>query len=441
MGSTGLLALRWAAALLVLLSSRPAAGVSSAQQLISAALQYTTSSGSPAVPPPNSAGIKFANDSTKVFASVSPPAGQLYAPPGPPPLPPCWSFLKAQTFDLPGQWVNHHDDAYMGEYDMTADCPAWLHDYDCQHPPPSEHVDPATIKQEYRKIFAPDECALAPFDPTNLAAKLGAGRRLIMLGDSLMRLHFYSLACLLRDHITAGSSGVWDASSLKWKGNYAYDWGGGQNGTVAKQFVGEFHLASGGSVYLRDTGEYNQSLFDDLLSDFGALTPNDVLIVNWSAWYHRFQWGLDEVMPLSAAPFCCLDPCFIFESLCSCCSILLPIPLCIFEPSRKTAAQAACSRPAMHVAIRQQMRWSSQRHCCADMPVPCQSKHAATGIDSKLTLGGGGAQVAWTAWQKDMYQLFTERLCKLSAQVFWKQHAPPHFGGPSGTETGCAALL
>jgi hypothetical protein len=47
-----------------------------------------------------------------------------------------------------------------------------------------------------------------------------AGRRLIMLGDSIMRLHFYSLACLLRSHVVTGHSSVWDRSDIKWKGNY-----------------------------------------------------------------------------------------------------------------------------------------------------------------------------------------------------------------------------
>ena len=60
--------------------------------------------------------------------------------------------------------------------------------------------------------------------------------------------------------------------------------------------------------------------------------------------------------------------------------------------------------------------------------------HASTADDSRHV------QTSWAAWQRDMHQLFTERLCQLPAQVFWKQHAPPHFGGTTGTETGCALL-
>jgi hypothetical protein len=52
-----------------------------------------------------------------------------------------------------------------------------------------------------------------------------AGRRLFMLGDSLMRLHFYSMACLLRSRVVSGSASEWSQSSIKWKGNYTVQWG------------------------------------------------------------------------------------------------------------------------------------------------------------------------------------------------------------------------
>ncbi len=59
--------------------------------------------------------------------------------------------------------------------------------------------------------------------------------------------------------------------------------------------MGEFQLESGGQVVVRDFGVYNQSLFDDVLSDFAPLRSSDVLIVNWSAWYPRFSWDQKEV--------------------------------------------------------------------------------------------------------------------------------------------------
>ena len=66
--------------------------------------------------------------------------------------------------------------------------------------------------------------------------------------------------------------------------------------------MGEFLLDSGARVYLRDFGVYNQTLFDDILSDFAPLRATDVLVLNWGAWYPRFAWNSNEVglSPLTA---------------------------------------------------------------------------------------------------------------------------------------------
>lgn len=53
-----------------------------------------------------------------------------------------------------------------------------------------------------------------------------------------MRLHFYSMACLLRAYIKSGSASVWDKSSIRWKGDYWADWGD------AKTQVGLQHILS-----------------------------------------------------------------------------------------------------------------------------------------------------------------------------------------------------
>lgn len=69
--------------------------------------------------------------------------------------------------------------------------------------------------------------------------------------------------------------------------------------------MGDFDFGSGASVHLRDFGVYNQSLYDDLLSDFQPLRDTDVLVVNWGAWYPRFSWNQKEVRAeshSSAAP-------------------------------------------------------------------------------------------------------------------------------------------
>lgn len=61
--------------------------------------------------------------------------------------------------------------------------------------------------------------------------------------------------------------------------------------------MGEFQLSTGAQVYVRDFGVYNQTLFDDVLSDFAPLRSTDVLLLNWGAWYPRFSWGSGEVCP------------------------------------------------------------------------------------------------------------------------------------------------
>lgn len=58
-------------------------------------------------------------------------------------------------------------------------------------------MDADTIHAEYRQIFQADQCKLRDFNAKDFSQKM-AGRKLIMIGDSIMRLHFYSLACLMR---------------------------------------------------------------------------------------------------------------------------------------------------------------------------------------------------------------------------------------------------
>ena len=49
-------------------------------------------------------------------------------------------------------------------------------------------------------MFQADQCRLRDFDAADFSAKM-RGRKLIMIGDSIMRLHFYSLACLMRGQV------------------------------------------------------------------------------------------------------------------------------------------------------------------------------------------------------------------------------------------------
>ena len=61
-------------------------------------------------------------------------------------------------------------------------------------------MDPGFIHQEFRQVFQADQCKLRDFDAADFSAKM-RGRKLIMIGDSIMRLHFYSLACLMRGQV------------------------------------------------------------------------------------------------------------------------------------------------------------------------------------------------------------------------------------------------
>ena len=61
-------------------------------------------------------------------------------------------------------------------------------------------MDPDFIHAEYRQVFQADQCQLRSFDADNFNQKM-AGRKLIMVGDSIMRLHFHSLACLMRSQV------------------------------------------------------------------------------------------------------------------------------------------------------------------------------------------------------------------------------------------------
>lgn len=49
-----------------------------------------------------------------------------------------------------GKWVDHPDPSYMGEYNMTTDCPSFVRDYDCKRPNSPNLVPPDLIRSQYR---------------------------------------------------------------------------------------------------------------------------------------------------------------------------------------------------------------------------------------------------------------------------------------------------
>ena len=56
------------------------------------------------------------------------------------------------------------------------------------------------VEEEFSKVFRPDGCSLDMLDPARFDGLL-AGRRLIMFGDSIMRIQWLSLACMLRSQV------------------------------------------------------------------------------------------------------------------------------------------------------------------------------------------------------------------------------------------------
>lgn len=55
------------------------------------------------------------------------------------------------------------------------------------------------------------------------------------------------------------------------------------------QFVGNFSMEGGGEVHVRCFGIFNLTLWDDVMEEFQPLTRNDVIMVNFGAWYPRFS--------------------------------------------------------------------------------------------------------------------------------------------------------
>jgi hypothetical protein len=59
----------------------------------------------------------------------------------------------------------------------------------------------------------------------------------------------------------------------------------GNSRPILKQFVGDFYLENGASVHIRSFGQFNVTLWDLVMNEFGRLTERDVLMVNFGAWY------------------------------------------------------------------------------------------------------------------------------------------------------------
>ena len=57
---------------------------------------------------------------------------------------------------------------------------------------------------------------------------------------------------------------------------------------IYEQVIGEISLKRGGTILLRGFGRFNLDLWDDVLEELQPITKEDIIMVNFGAWYHRF---------------------------------------------------------------------------------------------------------------------------------------------------------
>ncbi len=54
-------------------------------------------------------------------------------------------------------------------------------------------------------------------------------------------------------------------------------------------------LKNGGEIHVRCFARYNSSLWDDVFTELPLLTEQDVIIINFGAWYPRFNYNEPKV--------------------------------------------------------------------------------------------------------------------------------------------------
>ncbi|KAK9916493.1 hypothetical protein WJX75_003317 [Coccomyxa subellipsoidea] len=170
-------------------------------------------------------------------------------------------------------------------------CPSFINDFDCLHPYKPDPYYDELGRREYRKVFKPHDCALHHFNPEHFEQCL-AGRRIIIIGDSTMRQMFQSLACLMTPRIVGGFFMDWDKTNSSQTAvpfEKEYTVRDEPNVNIFKQNVGNFSLTNGASVHIRSFGIFNISLWDDVFAEFLPLTENDTIVVEFGAWYPRFN--------------------------------------------------------------------------------------------------------------------------------------------------------
>ncbi|KAK9907951.1 hypothetical protein WJX75_000456 [Coccomyxa subellipsoidea] len=199
---------------------------------------------------------------------------------------PCDSQALGQIPTLKGSWETHEDPHYQGYYDAAAACPSWAKDWDCML---DGDVNREELYTAYSKVYKPYECDLRPWNPEQFA-DCTAAKRIIMIGDSLMRQQWLSLACLLNDVTVSGEHHLWDEEKYPVAMEHDYIARGIPGDfRIPRQYIGRFDLKSGAQVFLRAFGRFNLTLWDDVFAEFQPLTDNDVIVFNFGAWYPRYN--------------------------------------------------------------------------------------------------------------------------------------------------------
>ena len=62
-------------------------------------------------------------------------------------------------------------------------------------------------------------------------------------------------------------------------------------------------LKNGGEIHARCFGRFNGTLWDDIFAELGPVTERDVIIVNFGAWYPRFNYHEIRVTQLNIYSF------------------------------------------------------------------------------------------------------------------------------------------
>ena len=91
----------------------------------------------------------------------------------------------------------HENLEYRGLYNPASGCPSWARDWDCQL---DAEANKGNLPGVFNKVFRPHACELRSWSAERFAQCV-AKRRIIMLGDSLMRQQWMSMACMLNNVI------------------------------------------------------------------------------------------------------------------------------------------------------------------------------------------------------------------------------------------------